>query len=286
VDSRNSDPVIRLSKLDPATAGQLVAAAVAGAAPAEVMPHTGGPDWTADAQAAYHGFLEAQLADEDTATYTVGMGDAIVGVIRLTRRDAITAETGMWLCRHARGRGLGTAALRAVLVAARGLGYRVVVAETTADNAAALGVLAACGAATSDPECPNGASVSAEMAVPMGSVLEAGDVRVLAYAEDAPVLAQVGDVLDTVIAPTFGAPVSWVALPVGRLAPEFFTLSTRLAGEMLQKLINYRLNVAIVGDLSAHLERSPALRDFVRESNRGRQVWFVATLAELTQRLS
>jgi hypothetical protein len=48
--------------------------------------------------------------------------------------------------------------------------------------------------------------------------------------------------------------------------------------------VNYGLRLAVVGDISELLERSGALRDFVRESNRGRQVWFVADEAELAAR--
>jgi hypothetical protein len=77
-----------------------------------------------------------------------------------------------------------------------------------------------------------------------------------------------------------------IALPVARLGAGFFDLSTRMAGEVLQKFVNYGLRVAIVGDISGAVAQSPALRDFVRESNRGRQVWFVADLPELEARLA
>jgi hypothetical protein len=59
-----------------------------------------------------------------------------------------------------------------------------------------------------------------------------------------------------------------------------------VAGEVVQKFVNYRLRLAIVGDLTTHLAVSAALRDFVRESNRGRQLWFVADDAELDARLA
>jgi Domain of unknown function (DUF4180) len=42
----------------------------------------------------------------------------------------------------------------------------------------------------------------------------------------------------------------------------------------------------VVGDISGALDRSASLRDFVRESNRGRQVWFVADGDELERRLA
>ena len=77
-----------------------------------------------------------------------------------------------------------------------------------------------------------------------------------------------------------------VAIPVGRLAPDFLTLSARIAGETIQKFVNYGLKVAFVGDVSEALAASNALRDFVRESNRGRHVWFVADMAELEAKLA
>lgn len=76
-----------------------------------------------------------------------------------------------------------------------------------------------------------------------------------------------------------------VAIPVERLAPEFLTLSNRIAGDVIQKFVNYGVAVAFVGDVSAAVTASNALRDFVRESNRGRHVWFVADMAELEAKL-
>lgn len=76
-----------------------------------------------------------------------------------------------------------------------------------------------------------------------------------------------------------------VAVPVERFHPDFFRLSTRLAGDFLQKFVIYRVRIAIVGDLSAFVAESEALRDFVRESNRGKDIWFVADLTELETRL-
>jgi hypothetical protein len=77
-----------------------------------------------------------------------------------------------------------------------------------------------------------------------------------------------------------------VVIPVSRLSDDFFRLSTRLAGDVLQKFVNYRLRVAIVGDMSQWTAQSGPLRDFVSESNRGRSVWFMADLDELEQRLA
>jgi hypothetical protein len=91
------------------------------------------------------------------------------------------------------------------------------------------------------------------------------------------------DVLD-LFGNFFPEHVDGVILTEANLPPEFFDLRTRLAGEMLQKFVNYGVKLAIVGDFSKYA--SKALADFIRESNRGRQLYFVATRQEALERLA
>ncbi|BCB78603.1 hypothetical protein GCM10022251_59420 [Phytohabitans flavus] len=116
-------------------------------------------------------------------------------------------------------------------------------------------------------------------------VEEVHGVRVLTVPGAGPALRSGDDALD-LIAATYEHQADFIAIPVERFDPEFFTLSNGLAGEFLQKLANYRLRVAIIGDLSERTSASNALRDFVWESNRRRQSWFLATRAELDDRLA
>ncbi len=104
-------------------------------------------------------------------------------------------------------------------------------------------------------------------------------------APDGPKLCDERDATD-LIGTAFGHQAEWVVVPVERLSDDFFTLSTRLAGLVIQKFVNYRMRLVVVGDISARLADSATLRDFVRETNRGRQVWFVTDLAELDARLA
>jgi hypothetical protein len=76
-----------------------------------------------------------------------------------------------------------------------------------------------------------------------------------------------------------------LVVPAGRIAAEFWTLRSGVAGELLQKLVNYRLRLAVVGDITAPVEASTALRDLVRESNRRRDAWFLPDLDALDERL-
>jgi len=88
-----------------------------------------------------------------------------------------------------------------------------------------------------------------------------------------------------IIGDMFGSGAQLAAIPVERLGEGFLTLSTRIAGGVVQKFVNYGMRCAFVGDISDAVAASDALRDFVRESNRGHHVWFVADLAELEAKL-
>ncbi|GGT77746.1 DUF4180 domain-containing protein [Streptomyces atratus] len=66
---------------------------------------------------------------------------------------------------------------------------------------------------------------------------------------------------------------AWAAIPEGRLPDDFFHLRARVVGSIVQKFVNYRLGLAIVGDISRYTDASPALQDFVPGSNRGTQLW-------------
>jgi hypothetical protein len=64
----------------------------------------------------------------------------------------------------------------------------------------------------------------------------------------------------------------------------FFDLRSGLAGEMLQKVVNYRLRLAIVGDFSIY--ESNSLRAFISESNRSNSIAFAATVEDAIKRLT
>jgi len=77
-----------------------------------------------------------------------------------------------------------------------------------------------------------------------------------------------------------------IIVPVERLEEDFFQLKTGLAGQFIQKFVTYRRRLVVLGDISEHIASSRALRDYVYETNRGDQVWFMTDMQELDQRLS
>lgn len=102
---------------------------------------------------------------------------------------------------------------------------------------------------------------------------------------DGPAFARGDDVLDLVGA-ALGHGVDLVVIPASRLAPEFFALRTGVAGEIAQKFANYHLRLAVVGDISGYVAGSARFGEFVAETNRGRELWFLPSDADLDARLA
>ena len=110
------------------------------------------------------------------------------------------------------------------------------------------------------------------------------DVRVLRCAPDGPPLDGERAALD-LIGDALGQDAELVAVPVERVADEFFRLRSGVAGAVMQKFVNYRLRLAVVGDASQHIAESTALRDFVHETNNGGHIWFLPTYDDLDAKL-
>ncbi|RYG19765.1 MAG: DUF4180 domain-containing protein, partial [Chitinophagaceae bacterium] len=68
------------------------------------------------------------------------------------------------------------------------------------------------------------------------------------------------------------------------ITSDFFDLSTKMAGEILQKFSNYKMRLAIVGDFSNY--QSQSFKDFVYESNKHGQINFVNSKTEAVSVLS
>jgi hypothetical protein len=92
------------------------------------------------------------------------------------------------------------------------------------------------------------------------------------HPEAAERIGSVGDFLDLM----GSCPADTIVLDRGCFDPAFFDLKSGLAGEILQKVSNYRRRLVVLGDFSS--ETSRALRDFIYESNRTGQVVFAADL--------
>lgn len=98
------------------------------------------------------------------------------------------------------------------------------------------------------------------------------------------VIADPQSALDVLMTAKYEAGTKNVVIDKERITEEFFILSSGLAGEILQKYINYGGRIAVYGDYS-HYTSKP-LKDFIYESNNGRDIFFAATREEAVDMLT
>lgn len=150
----NPSTEVTLVDVDKAVAEQLLELAKRDASPDEVAPPLGGPGWNLERTAWFFSYHRAAAQGLDgeagEKTWAVFSGSRIAGSVRLKRETTAgtsSAETGIWLGRSFRSRGIGAAALRLVLAEARRAGLKRVTARTLAGNIGAQRLLTAAGAA-------------------------------------------------------------------------------------------------------------------------------------------
>ena len=98
------------------------------------------------------------------------------------------------------------------------------------------------------------------------------------------VITDVQSALDVLMTAKYDVGTKNIVISKKLIAEYFFILSSGLAGEVLQKYINYGGRIAIYGDYS-HYTSKP-LHDFIYESNKGKDVFFVRTQEEAVDMLT
>lgn len=76
----------------------------------------------------------------------------------------------------------------------------------------------------------------------------------------------------------YEAETNLIAIDKNTVTDEFFILSSDLAGAVLQKFINCKFKIAVYGDYSKYT--SKPLKDFICESNKGKDIFFVSSKEE------
>ena len=98
------------------------------------------------------------------------------------------------------------------------------------------------------------------------------------------VITDAQSTLDLIATVRYETKCERIILDKAAIAEGFFKLSTGVAGEVLQKFVNYQMKLAIVGDFSKYT--SKPLKDLIYESNKGKNCFFVETLDEAIERFS
>ena len=89
--------------------------------------------------------------------------------------------------------------------------------------------------------------------------------------------------IDFIMSVKYETNCSKIAINKDAIIEDFFILSKGIAGEILQKFINYQIKFAIIGDYSKYT--SKPLKDFIYESNKGKDIFFVETEDEAVKLL-
>lgn len=98
------------------------------------------------------------------------------------------------------------------------------------------------------------------------------------------IIKDVQSAIDFVMSIKYETNCNKIALNKEAIIEDFFVLSKGLAGEILQKFINYQVKFAIYGDYSKYT--SKPLKDFIYESNNGKDIFFVENEEEAMDKLN
>ena len=114
--------------------------------------------------------------------------------------------------------------------------------------------------------------------------IEENGVLCVLVESDEPVITDAQSAIDLLMSAQYDVGSKNIVIPKQLIVEDFFVLSTGLAGEILQKYVNYGGRMAIYGDYSRYT--SKPLKDFMYESNKGRDFFFVSTRDEAVAALA
>lgn len=103
-------------------------------------------------------------------------------------------------------------------------------------------------------------------------IIQKNNVSCAVISSDEILISNVDSALDFIATVKYETNCDRIAIEKSAIIEDFFILSTRLAGEILQKFVQYRVKIAIIGDFSVYT--SKPMRDFIYESNQGSHVFF------------
>ena len=115
-------------------------------------------------------------------------------------------------------------------------------------------------------------------------VIKNFNTEVAVVSSDELLITDVQSALDLIMTVKYKTGCTNIAVNKEAIVNDFFVLSTCLAGEILQKFINYGVRFAIYGDFSEYT--SKAVKDFLYESNNGKDIYFQPTVSLAVDKLS
>ena len=115
-------------------------------------------------------------------------------------------------------------------------------------------------------------------------IIESDAARIVIIDSKYPIITDVQSAFDLLATAYYSDGCDRIAIKKEAITKEFFDLKTGIAGEILQKVSNFRQKLSIIGDFTEYTSKS--LHDFIYESNNGGSISFVKTEQEAIDKLS
>lgn len=109
-------------------------------------------------------------------------------------------------------------------------------------------------------------------------VIKKNDVNIAVIASDDIIINNAQDALDLIMTLRYEYSCEKVIINKKNITEDFFELKTGIAGEIMQKHINYQMALAIIGEFEQY--NSKSLNSLIYESNKGNKIIFKSTEAE------
>lgn len=116
------------------------------------------------------------------------------------------------------------------------------------------------------------------------NIIIENDVEIASISSSELVITDIQSALDLIGTVHYETGCDRILLSKATICEEFFDLRTKIAGEILQKFVIYQMKVAVYGDFSVYTSKS--LKDFIYESNNGRNIFFMNSEKEAIEKLS
>jgi hypothetical protein len=114
--------------------------------------------------------------------------------------------------------------------------------------------------------------------------IKKNDIEIASVNSEEILISDVQSALDFMATVQYEAGCNRIILNKPAIVEDFFHLSTKIAGEILQKFVNYRVKFAIIGDFSAYT--SVSMKAFILECNRGKDIFFLPDEEKAVEKLS
>lgn len=114
-------------------------------------------------------------------------------------------------------------------------------------------------------------------------LLNYNGIKIAEIISDEKMITDTQSAIDLAMTAKYETGAERILLDKKNVSDEFFILSSGIAGEILQKFINYHVKMAIYGDYTRYT--SKPLKDFIYESNKGNDFFFVNSREEAIKKL-